>query len=190
VSIDNESNIDFYSISNGSNLTIQGRALPFNLTDKVPLGFVTAADGQFEIRLDQADGMFADCSIYLEDQKTGIIHDLKKSAYSFTTLKGIFDNRFVLRYLPFQKVLHKPENTHNPMDKIRILVQENQLNVVASFGEISELFIYNLKGALLYQKKQINSDWVILSDFSPKKQILILKTVFNDGSSCINKLEY
>jgi hypothetical protein len=190
VSIDNESDIDFFSISNGSNLTIQGRALPFKLTDKVPLGFITAVDGQFEIKLDQVDGLFADQSIYLEDKKTGVIHDLKKSAYSFTASKGTVNKRFVLRYLPFQKFDSKPENSLNPKNKIKIFVQENQLHVVAVSGDISAVFVYNLKGVLLYQKEHINSDWVILSDLSPKKQILILKTVFKDGSSCTNKLEY
>jgi hypothetical protein len=164
--------------------------LPFKLTDKVPLGFITAVDGQFEIKLDQVDGLFADQSIYLEDKKTGVIHDLKKSAYSFTASKGTDIKRFVLRYLPFQKFDSKPENSLNPKNKIKIFVQENQLHVVAVSGDISAVFVYNLKGVLLYQKEHINSDWVILSDLSPKKQILILKTVFKDGSSCTNKLEY
>nr|WP_315197922.1 hypothetical protein [uncultured Flavobacterium sp.] len=99
VSIDSNPYIDFYSIDGGRNLTIQGRGLPFLTTDEVPLGYKTNIVGAFQISIDHVDGLFVTQDIFLEDKTTGVIHNLKNGAYSFTTLVGRFNDRFVLRYV-------------------------------------------------------------------------------------------
>src|SRR5690606_17568245 len=79
-------------------LTIQGRALPFVKKDSVALGYKSTIKGEFQISIDQADGVLAAQNVFLEDKDLKIVHDLKKEAYTFSTEKGTFNSRFVLRY--------------------------------------------------------------------------------------------
>ncbi len=96
-SFDGHEFIDFYSINDGKNLTIQGRALPFDENDEVPLGYRTTITGEFTINIDQVDGSLTNRPI-LEDKLTHTVTDLKSGNYTFNTNAGTFDNRFVLRY--------------------------------------------------------------------------------------------
>jgi hypothetical protein len=109
--IDSNPYIDFYSINGGKNLTIQGRALPFVITDEVPLGYKANIAGAFNISIDHVDGIFLTQDIFLKDLTTGGIHNLKNGAYSFTTEIGRFNDRFLLLYVdstPSPAVLEEP----------------------------------------------------------------------------------
>ena len=97
-SYDGNDFVDFYSINQDMNLTIQGRALPFDENDTVPLGFKTTIDGSFTINIDQVDGLLTNQAVYLEDKVTNTLTNLKNGDYTFTTATGTFDDRFVLRY--------------------------------------------------------------------------------------------
>ncbi len=106
--------VDFYSVNQDKNLVIQGRALPFDESDEVPLGYKTTIVGDFTIDIAQADGLLATKDIFIEDKSTQTVKNLKEGAYKFTTEAGTFNDRFVLRYT--NKTLgtdnfEKPENT-------------------------------------------------------------------------------
>jgi hypothetical protein len=107
-SFDGNTYIDFYSINENKNLVIQGRALPFDKTDKVPLGYKTTIEGTFEISIDKVDGVLANQTVFIEDKVANVIHNLKNGAYSFSTLKGVFNDRFVLRYIDKSVVMTNP----------------------------------------------------------------------------------
>ncbi len=97
-SYDGNAYVDFYSINQGKNFTIQGRAVPFDQNDSVPLGFKTTIEGSFTIDIDEVDGLLANQAVYLEDKVTNTVSNLKNGNYTFTTAKGTFNDRFVLRY--------------------------------------------------------------------------------------------
>jgi len=97
-SLDGNKFVDFYSVNQGKNLTIQGRSLPFNDTDEVPLGLKTTIAGNFTINIDRVDGLLTNQSVFIEDKLTNTVFDLKKGNYTFTTVAGTFNERFVLRY--------------------------------------------------------------------------------------------
>ena len=97
-SYDGNAYVDFYSINQGKNFTIQGRAVPFDQNDTVPLGFKTTIEGSFTIDIDEVDGLLANQAVYLEDKVTNTVSNLKNGNYTFTTAKGTFNDRFVLRY--------------------------------------------------------------------------------------------
>jgi len=99
VSIDANRYLDFYSVNNDENLVIQGRALPFIPTDIVPLGYRTTVEGVFTITIDEADGALTTQDIFIEDKVGNVVHNLKNSPYSFTTIAGTFKDRFVLSYV-------------------------------------------------------------------------------------------
>ncbi|CAN1572161.1 Concanavalin A-like lectin/glucanases superfamily [Flavobacteriaceae bacterium] len=91
--------IDFYSLISTKKCVIQGRALPFDTKDEVPLGYKSTIDGSFSISIDQIDGVLASQDVFLQDKTASIYYNLKKGPYTFNTLKGSFDDRFVLVYV-------------------------------------------------------------------------------------------
>lgn len=97
-SYDGNNFLDFYSVNKDKNLTIQGRALPFDENDEVPLGFRIALGGTFTIKIGQTDGVLSNESVFLEDKLTQTVINLKTEDYTFNTAAGVFDDRFVLRY--------------------------------------------------------------------------------------------
>jgi hypothetical protein len=107
-SFDGNKYIDFYSINDSKNLVIQGRALPLEKTDKVPLGYKTTVEGAFMISIDKVDGVLASQAVFIEDKVTNVIHNLKNGSYSFTTGIGVFNDRFVLRYTDNSVVVTDP----------------------------------------------------------------------------------
>ena len=97
-SFDGNEFIDFYSLNQDLNLTIQGRALPFDENDEVPLGYRTTINGDFTINIAQVDGLLANQAVFLEDKLTNTVTDLKSGNYTFNTAEGTFNDRFVLKY--------------------------------------------------------------------------------------------
>jgi hypothetical protein len=97
-SFDGNDFIDFYSVNDNKNLSIQGRALPFDDNDEVALGFKTIIEGKFTINIDQADGLLTNQSVYIEDKLRNNIIDLKSGPYTFKTESGTFNDRFLLRF--------------------------------------------------------------------------------------------
>jgi hypothetical protein len=190
LSINNDSNLDFYSIIGAANLVIQGRALPFAKSDIVPLGYKSSNEGPFNIKIDKIDGLFENQNIYLEDKETSILHDLKLSSYSFSTKKGTFDNRFVLRFSSVKKSISKPDPFDRSNKHIKISIHDCQLQINAVQGNISKVLIYDLKGNLLFQKEQINSAQLVVSNVMFKHQILIVKTYLDNGENYINKVVF
>jgi hypothetical protein len=97
-SFDGNEFVDFYSVNQDKNLTIQGRALPFDENDEVPLGYRTTINGDFTINIDQVDGSLTNQAVFIEDKLTNTVTDLKSGNYTFNTAAGTFDDRFVLKY--------------------------------------------------------------------------------------------
>jgi len=114
ISYDGNTYVDFYSVNKEKKLTIQGRALPFDKTDKVPLGYRSTIEGTFKISIDKADGELTNQSVFIEDNVTKTLHNLKDGAYSFSTAKGTFDNRFVLVYVDKNAVVTNTPVVVNP----------------------------------------------------------------------------
>lgn len=164
-------NVTFYSIIPDANLTIQGRALPFDANDIVTLGYNAAKKGTYSIRIDHLDGIFNNQSIFLEDKLLNIVQDLKQKPYVFSTAIGTFNNRFVLKYSSNNnKTLGVDDNNINP-DSITISYAKNN----------NELFIVNNntldfsleKVTLFNMLGQSVSNWKIEN---PNQQSIIIQT--------------
>jgi len=98
--LNSQSEDQFYSIVSEQKLTIQGKALPFENSETVPLGYKASSLGSYTVSINQLDGLFSnlDQGIYIEDTALNIIHDLRANPYVFTTDSGTFDDRFILRF--------------------------------------------------------------------------------------------
>jgi len=186
VSLDANRYADFYSINEGKKLVIQARGLPFLLTDTVPLGYRSEIVGDLNISIDHADGDLADQDIYLEDKKTGIIHNLKKGNYTFSTEKGTFLDRFIIRYNP--KInLENAQFDNNPENLL--VVSKNKVILLKSYSSaVEQVSIYDTAGRLIYHIPEINAFDLEIDDIKSGSQVLLIKVFFEDGSKTSKKI--
>lgn len=94
---------DFYSINESNKFVIQGRAVPFDSSDTIPLGYRSEIAGKLTISIDHTDGDLDVLNIYLEDKETSSTHNLKSGSYTFSTLTGTFTDRFIIHYGQIKK---------------------------------------------------------------------------------------
>jgi hypothetical protein len=171
--------IDFYSINNSKNYTIQGRGLPFDKTDEVPLGYKTTIAGTFKIGIDKADGSMVNQTVYLEDKLTNTIHDLKAGSYSFATEIGVFNDRFVLRYTNTTKL-----GTGDAEAKgkgVFVSVRNREIKINSFDQTISSVKVYDLKGSLLYDKAKVNTNEFVVDTLNAGNQFMIVMVQLEDG---------
>ena len=151
-SFDGNKFLDFYSVNQDKNLTIQGRALPFDENDEVPLGFRSTIDGDFTIKIDQTDGLLANQSVYIEDKLANTVFDLKTGNYTFNTVAGTFNDRFVLRYtdktINGDKTLGLDEV--DPNDGIIVLYSNNYKTLIVRNNlqdmTVNSVSLFNISG--------------------------------------------
>ncbi|MBS7256167.1 fibronectin type III domain-containing protein [Flavobacterium branchiicola] len=184
-SYDGNKYVDFYSINESLNLTIQGRALPFNESDKVPLGYKSTIAGDFSISIDHADGSLSTQNIYLEDKKMNVIHDLRESNYLFTTAIGTFDDRFVLRYT--NKTLGTVD-IENLLDYVLFSVKDKIIKVTSSKEILKDIYIFDLSGKLIYSKNKIGETEIQITNLQSSNQVLMIKVVGDSGHSKTQKI--
>ncbi|WP_220764207.1 T9SS sorting signal type C domain-containing protein, partial [Flavobacterium sp. UMI-01] len=186
ISYDGNSFIDFYSINQNNPLTIQGRALPFQDSDVVPLGYSTTIEGEFSITIDKADGFLSEQSIYLEDKVTNTTHNLKMSPYTFKTTKGTFNNRFVLTYKP-QNTLGT--DTVEELNNTLIISQkDNVIKINASTETILEVRLFDITGKLIFEKTKIEQHDLLITSLTAAEQMLIVKVKLQNGQIINKKL--
>ncbi|HEY6142719.1 MAG TPA: YDG domain-containing protein [Flavobacterium sp.] len=183
---------DFYSVNQDKKLVIQGRALPFDENDQVPLGFITTIDGSLTIGIDYLDGLLANQKVFLEDKLTNKLTDLKKGSYTFTTVPGTFDNRFVLRYTH-----KKSHNDNKPQGVNEASLSENSINIYKSYGVmyvdaadkvITNVKVYNTQGKLLVEQKNVNAATTAIKDLKDTKQVLVVKVTSQEGEVITEKV--
>ncbi|MDR6969009.1 hypothetical protein J2X31_003035 [Flavobacterium arsenatis] len=179
--------VSLYSLLDDVMLAIQGRSLPFDNQDQVPLGYKTGTAGTYTISIDHLDGLFDQQGIYLEDIVLNIVHDLKTSDYTFTTVSGTFNERFVLRYLASDLDNGGFEGLEQ---KVVIAKIENEL-VVKSFAEpLKEVAVYDLLGRTILHTTTIQNNEIRMADVVLNTQALIVKVTLENGMVVTRKVIY
>jgi hypothetical protein len=171
--------VSFYSIVADKNLAIQGRALPFNNQDQVPLGYKTSLTGDLTIEIDHFDGLFEGQDIYLEDLLLHIVHDLKEGPYTFTTASGTYNNRFLLRYLP-EETLGKANPTAVTNDVI-VYKRDNQIIIKSVSEALEEIQLYDLLGRTVFEKQKLKQYEFGIQNIVMEEQLLIVKVKLANG---------
>ena len=169
--------VDFYSINGTFKFTIQARALPFNDSDLVPLGYVSKIVGDFTISIEEADGFFDTQAVYLEDKNTGKITDLRAGNYTFATEKGTFDDRFVLRYTNKTLGTGDFENIENGL---LVSVKDKVIKVTSAKENIKEVTIFDINGKQLHSKNKIGSTELLISALQAANQVLLVKVTLEN----------
>ncbi|KFC60919.1 hypothetical protein FEM08_03090 [Flavobacterium gilvum] len=182
LSMDSNTYVDFYSINNGNNLSIQGRALPFENTDEIPLGYRSTIQGNFTIGIEKTDGVLVNQDIFIEDKVTATITNLKNGPYTFSTTSGVFNNRFVLKFTAGSISKMSTKVTADTVDKtVLVSVKDKQININSLEDVIDKVMIYDLKASLLYEKENVNSNVFSVSNFNSAEQFLIVQVLLKNG---------
>ncbi|WP_367755865.1 T9SS sorting signal type C domain-containing protein [Flavobacterium sp. WC2430] len=186
-SFDGNEYLDFYSINNDRKLVIQGRSLPFDNNDKVPLGYRSEIEGNFTIAIDEVDGLFKDQVVFIEDKLLNVVHNLKKDSYTFTTGKGVFDDRFVLSYTNKTLAI----DNFDIIEKGVLISNKNkEVKINSSVENIDTVLIYDLLGRQIYKKSNVNNKELIILNLLSTKQTLLIKVGLQGGEVIHKKIIY
>ncbi|WP_298117220.1 T9SS type A sorting domain-containing protein [Flavobacterium sp.] len=89
----------FYSLIGNEKLNIQGRSLPFDNNDIVPIGMNITANGNYTFAIYTTDGIFnQNQNIYIYDSVLDSYHNIKVAPYTFYATVGRYDDRFKVVY--------------------------------------------------------------------------------------------
>ena len=186
-SFDGNEYVDFYSVNQDKNLVIQGRALPFDENDEVPLGYRTTIDGNFTINIDEVDGLLIEQAVYIEDKLTNTVFNLKTGNYTFSTAPGTFNDRFVLRYN--NKTLGT-ENYDSPVNKVLVSNANKEIKINSFAETIDKVVIYDLLGRQVFQKTNVNNNELSIANLISSHQTLVVKTLLQNGNTFTDKIIY
>ncbi len=181
-----EGAIRFYSLipSLSFGFGIQARAYPWSINDVIPLGYTTTQAGTFDIAIDHFDTFFADKDIFLEDTSNGTFHNLKNSAFSFSTAVGTFDTRFKIHY---QDTSLSNDDFAGNENSVYVFNENNQPKIVSTKSNISNVIVYDTLGRIVFSKDKINASEVVLSDLMANNQALIIKTTLENNVTVAKK---
>jgi hypothetical protein len=182
----NDSETAFYTLLDEEAYVIQGRALPFDTQDIVPLGFKTTQTGNYTINLMEVDGLFEQeqQGIYLRDLTLNLIHDFQDGAYAFASEAGVFNDRFELLYQ--NEVMNVPQNgTTTPGI---LYTQGNEINLHVGSFELEGVRIFDLAGRLIYEQLLQNVSEISMTLPGVAKQALLAQYQIKDLGTFTKKI--
>ena len=169
----NDSSTALTSLINDAEYIIQGRNIPFVNSDIVPLGFKTDVAGNFTISLSNFDGLFAENQdIFLKDNVTGIVHDLKLADYTFATPVGVYNTRFEVQYT------NSTLGTDNPISAdhaILIGVKDQKIQINAGSVVMEKIDLIDVSGRVIYTQEGVNATTATLENVVSSNQMLIVR---------------
>jgi len=177
--------VSLYSLIGTDKLAIQGRALPFDTSDVIPLGYKTSVAGTFVIQLEHFDGLFDNQNVYLLDKSDMSYHNISEAEYSFTTATGTFNDRFEIRYQNGQLGVGDVAPGQNSVYIIKV---DKHLEVDTGNYNMTNVQIFDLTGKKVYEKGDINATLFRTNDLNIAAQVLIVKVTLDDESVITKKV--
>ena len=180
-----DSPILIYTMSGDKDLVIQGRQLPFDEEEIVPIGYDSSVAADFYINIDETDGFLKDQKVYLKDKLLGIDHDLKQSPYLFSTTIGTFNNRFELHYTSKSLGVNEMDQT---LDGVVVSANGNQIKVNSTQEDIASVFVYDITGKKLLSKNNINKNETVLDKLTRQNAMLLVKVRLTNSLEVTKKI--
>jgi PQQ-dependent dehydrogenase (s-GDH family) len=180
----NDSEFALNTLLDNEEYVIQGRPLPFDVSDIVPLVFKTINAGNYTISIDRTEGLFSGVQdIILVDHLAGTETDLKSGGYTFAVAAGVNNARFSLKY---QKTL---DNTQQILDENNVLVYKNKgvIQIKSVKSVIENVKIFDISGRLIFEKGKINSKEISIESTKFGNQVLIVK-IYSDKQMVSKKI--
>jgi hypothetical protein len=178
--------LNLYSLINEETYLIQGRQLPFNDADLVPIGVNITESGTQTIAINTLQGLFNNSNqdIFIEDLLTGLIHNLKNAPYTFTSELGLINDRFILRYTNTTLSIEDIDS----LNGIQVFEDNNKIVVKSNHEIIESIEVYDILGRTLFSGKSINSNRFNIDAITPSELTLFLKIRLIDGKQKIVKI--
>jgi hypothetical protein len=174
-----------YSLINDGKYTIQGRALPFDVNDEIPIGINITAAGNYKIGIAGTDGLFTTQNIYLKDEFLNSIYDIKSNPYEFTSEIGSFNNRFKIVY-----TTNPLSNPHFEIDNSISVISNDVIKVKSSNEIIDSIVVYDVVGRKLKSYETINSKEATLTNLIKNNTTLLLQIKLQNGTIVNEKVIY
>jgi hypothetical protein len=180
------SSMYLYSLIGTQKQVVQGRPVPFDENDLVPIGVKILTVGNYTISIAGVDGLFTDSSqnIYLEDTVLNVIHNLKQAPYTFSSTIGEFNSRFILKYTNTVLSNSVFENNSN------FIISANDKVHVKSTENIDSVNVYDILGRTIFSMDKINNSSITLEKLRPSKEAIIVKTTLENGEVIFKKIIY
>ncbi|UMY65509.1 YDG domain-containing protein [Flavobacterium sp. HJ-32-4] len=175
-----------YSVIDNQAYSIQGRALPFADSDIVPMGIKTPTAGNYTITLNSFDGLFGSQAVYLKDNVTNVLHDIKASDYTFATEAGTFNDRFQIVYNTTTLGTDQPVLTDNT---VTVYKNGTSLEVNSGTVDMQSVKIFDIRGRLVASKYEINATRTTFA-LNIEHQVLIVQVEGKNGSTVTKKVAY
>jgi len=168
-----QNEIDIYTILGKEQLAIQGRALPFNPQDIIPLGFKVTNEGKYTLALGHSDGLFSDYkTMVVKDKLTNNYQNLNEGSYTFDTKAGTFNNRFELY---FTEQNSTETITQLPNNDCVIWSAEKQIHINSTGFPIESVEVYDVFGTLIWSQTGVKDIAVITNQLNTANPFLIVK---------------
>ncbi len=153
-----ETSAGVYSMIDDDYFLIQGRALPFAVTDIIPLSVKTIESGSHTLALHAVDGIFEtdNQTIYLKDNVLGFTHDLTAQPYTFTLEPGTYNDRFEIVFIPSTLSIDDHQSLSNTITITELTEDLVQFNVDGPHS-IKHIAIIDINGRLVYSLEGHNS---------------------------------
>ncbi|TRX27551.1 T9SS sorting signal type C domain-containing protein [Flavobacterium franklandianum] len=179
----NDGAIALNSVLDNTDYVIQGRALPFDGTDEVPLSFKATNPGNYTIAIDHVEGLFSGSQdIILKDNETGTETNLKNGGYTFSAPTGATNSRFSLKY---QKTLGTNTVVFDE-NSLVVFKKNGNINIKSNGTFIDNVKLYDIRGRLLFEKTKVNANETSIESLKYANQVLIVQITSNDNK-VINK---
>ena len=185
----NDSSTAITSLISGNEYIIQGLGVPFETTSTVPLGFKTNTAGMFSISLEAFDGLFADANqdIYIKDNVTGEVHNVKESAYNFITAEGVFNTRFEVVYQNSTLGTTNPDLDHT---KVMVYKQDEVIYINTIDVVMQKVELYDIRGRLIQVLEDVNQTTARFNHLNLSNQVLLVKITDVDHKIITKKIVY
>ncbi len=180
----NDGDIAFSSLIENVPYAIQGKSLPFNPFDVVPMFLKVKNAGNYTIAIDHVDGIFLGSQeIFLRDNLLEITHNLKSAAYTFASQAGSFDSRFEVVY---QNASLSVDNPTFNANSVILYKKANEVVINAGNTILEHVEVFDIRGRLLANAKKINATEVSIN-VGEVNQVLIVKITSRDGITVSKK---
>lgn len=168
-----------WSLIGDTKLNIQGRILPFDINDEIPIGVNITNLGNYTIGIAAVDGLFSTQNIYLKDALLNLTHDINATPYNFNSQIGEINNRFKLVYK--NSTLDIVDHSNN----YTTAFISNNIIKIQSEAFIEEISVYDITGKLVNtfllegNKNQFSSNFNFANGVYIAKITLTNKIVVN-----------
>lgn len=181
----NDGVIALNSLLDNTEYVVQGRPLPFDGTDEVPLSFKATNAGDYTIAIDHVDGLFTSSQdIILTDSENGKETNLQSNPYTFTAQAGTTNTRFSLKY---QKTLGTTTPTFED-NSIIVYKKHGVINIKSNVLSIENVQLYDIRGRLLEEKNKINANETSIECSKYAGQVLVVRITSEDKKVVSKKI--